>query len=165
MAARPDLLNSFYFIAIITVRASKMDPLSITASLLAVTTAAIQSIKSLRETVKRFNDRDRTLRRLSNELGDLTNILDSLKQVAGDEQSTLILLQGPVERCSEVCREFEQSMKIFKGKSKTGFLDWTKMEFMKGDMSEFIDNIAGYKATISIAIATITLSVAIHNLR
>ena len=97
------------------------DPLSITASLLAVTTAAVQSTKSLYEAVKRFKDRDKTLRRLQDELRDLTNILDSLAQVTNAEQSTLTLLQGPIERCSQVCREFEQSMEVFRGKSKPGF--------------------------------------------
>lgn len=137
------------------------DPLSITASLLAVTTAAIQSTKSLYETVRRFKERDKTLRRLQDELGDLTNILDSLAQVMNTEQSMLTLLQGPIERCSQVCGEFEQSMEVFRVKSKTGFRDWTKMEFMRGDINEFIDTIAGYKSTISVGLGTITMLAAI----
>jgi chromosome segregation ATPase len=137
------------------------DPLSITASLLAVTTAAVKSTKSLYETVKRFKDRNKTLRRLQDELGDLSNILDSLTQAANAEQSMLTLLQGPVERCSQVCSEFERSMEAFSGKTKTGFRDWTKMEFMRGDINEFIDTIAGYKATISVGLGIITMSVAI----
>ena len=138
------------------------DPLSITASLLAVTTAAVQSTKSLYETIKRFKDRNQTLRRLQDELADLTKILGSLAQVTHAEQSTLTLLQGPVERCSQVCRDFERSMETFSGKTKTGFRDWTKMEFMRGDINEFIDTIAGYKSTISIGLGTITMLVAIH---
>jgi len=140
------------------------DPLSITASLLAITTAALQSTKSLYETVKRFKDRNKTLRRLQDELGDLTKILDSLTQVTSAEQSMLTLLQGPIERCSQVCREFEQSMEGFGGKSKTSFRDWTKMEFMRGDINEFIDTIAGYKSTISVGLGTITMSVTIPRL-
>ncbi|KIW63976.1 hypothetical protein PV04_08936 [Phialophora macrospora] len=134
------------------------DPLSITASLLAVTTAALQSTKSLYETVKRFKGRDKTLRRLQDELEDLTRILDSLAQVTNAEQSMFALLQGPIERCSQICREFEKSMEVFGGKSKPpGFRDWTKMEFMRGDMNEFIDTIARYKSTISVGIGTVTM--------
>ncbi|KIM98314.1 hypothetical protein OIDMADRAFT_128322 [Oidiodendron maius Zn] len=133
------------------------DPLSITASALAVVTAALQSTKSLYETVKRFRDRNKTLRRLQDELEDLTNILSSLMQVINAETSVLELLQGPIDRCSQVCSEFEQSMKVFGGKSKTGFLDWTKMEFMRGSINEFIDTIAEYKSTISVGLGTITL--------
>ena len=137
-----------------------MDPLSITASVLAVITAAAQSTRSLCETVKRFKDRNKTLRRLQDELEDLAKILDSLIQAANTEASVLALLQGPIDQCSQVCREFEQSMKVFSGKSKTGFRDWTRMEFMRGDINEFIDKIAGYKATISVGLGTITMLVA-----
>ncbi|KAJ5198201.1 uncharacterized protein N7498_007318 [Penicillium cinerascens] len=133
------------------------DPLSITASLLAVITAAVQSTKALRETIIRFKDRDKTLTRLQNELHDLFTILDSLKQVIDTEASMLELLQGPIERCTQVCREFEQSMETFGRKSKTGFRDWAKMEFMRGDINEFIDTISGYKSTISVGLGTITI--------
>jgi hypothetical protein len=135
------------------------DPLSITASLLAVITAAVQSTKALRETIIRFKDRDKTLSRLQNELQDLVIILDSLQQVIGTEASMLALLQGPIERCTQVCREFEQSMETFDRKSKTGFRDWTKMEFMRGDINEFIDTISGYKSTISVGLGTVTMFV------
>jgi len=43
------------------------DPLSITTLLLATTTAALQSTKSLYETVKRFKDRNKTLYRLQDD--------------------------------------------------------------------------------------------------
>ncbi|KAL5363292.1 hypothetical protein BJX96DRAFT_117541 [Aspergillus floccosus] len=133
------------------------DPLSITASLLAVITAAVQSVKSLHGTVTRFKDRDKTLRRLQNELEDLTSILGSLGEVMNADISMMTLLQGPVERCSQVCREFEQAMEVFGRKSTTGFRDWAKIEFMRGDINEFIDNIAGYKSTISVGLGTITM--------
>ncbi|EEH36492.2 hypothetical protein PAAG_06910 [Paracoccidioides lutzii Pb01] len=108
------------------------DPLSIAASALTVITAAVQSTKSLYETVKHFKDRDKTLRRLQHEFEDLANILDSLTQVANAEMSMLALLQGPVDQRSQV-------------------------EFMRGDINEFIDTIAGYKSTISVGLGTITM--------
>ncbi|BCR90185.1 uncharacterized protein ACHE_60071A [Aspergillus chevalieri] len=134
-----------------------MDPLSITASVLAVVTAAVQSTRSLHETVKRFKERDKTLHRLQNELEDLANIMESLAQVINSETSMVALLQNPIKRCTQVCREFEQSMKVFSGKSTTGFRDWAKMEFMRGSINEFIDTIAGYKSTISVGLGTITI--------
>ena len=134
------------------------DPLSITASSLAVITAAVKSTKSLYETVKRFKGRDKTLRRLQDEVGDLANILDSLEQVTTNaEESMLKLLQGPIKRCSQICHEFEQLMVAFSGKSQTGVRDWAKLEFMRGDINEFIDTVAGYKSTISVGLGTITL--------
>ncbi|OGM47844.1 hypothetical protein ABOM_003287 [Aspergillus bombycis] len=133
------------------------DPLSIAASALAVITAAIQSTKSLVETVKRFKDRDKMLRRLQAELEDLTNILDALAHVTKTEKSMLALLRDPINRCQQVCCEFELSMKAFSEKSKIGFRDWAKMEFMRGDINDFIDTISGYKSTISVGLGTITM--------
>jgi hypothetical protein len=135
------------------------DPLSITASLLAIATAAIQSVKSLNDTVSRYKGRDKTLQRLQNELGDVSGILDSLKEAIVPEVSISPLLEGPVSRCSEVCREFEQSMLSFSEKTKIGMRDWAKLEFMRGDINEFIDTISGYKSTIAVGLGIITLSV------
>jgi hypothetical protein len=135
------------------------DPLSITASVLAIATAAVQSVKSLNDTVSRYKGRDKTLQRLQNELEDVSGILDSLKEAIIAEVSISTLLKGPVGRCSEVCQEFEQSMLSFGEKTKTGFRDWAKLEFMRGDINEFIDTISGYKSTIAVGLGIITLYV------
>lgn len=135
------------------------DPLSITASALAVITAAVQSTKSLYDAVSRYRGRDKTLGRLQDELQDLTKILDALKQVVDAEASMLELLHGPIDRCSKICGEFEESMESFWRKSKTGIRDWAKMEFMRGDINEFIDIISGYKSTISVGLGTINMFV------
>ncbi|KUL81713.1 hypothetical protein ZTR_09517 [Talaromyces verruculosus] len=134
------------------------DPLSVTASVLAVITAAAQSARSLYDTIRRFQDRSKTLKRLQDELDDLANILSSLAEAINSETTMLVLLQKPIDRCHQVCRDFEETMKTFSGKSKPGFRDWTKMEFMRGDINEFIDTIAEYKSTISIGLGTITLN-------
>jgi hypothetical protein len=70
-------------------------------------------------------------------------------------------LYGPVYRCSQVCRQFEQLMKVFSGKSKTDFRDWTETEFMRGDINGFIGTIGGYKSTISVGLGTVTMLAAI----
>ncbi|KAL2833322.1 hypothetical protein BDW59DRAFT_169019 [Aspergillus cavernicola] len=133
------------------------EPLGIAASVLAIITTAIQSTKSLHDTVRHFKVRNKTLQRLKDELEDLTEILDLLTHAVNTEASVLVLLQGPIDRCSQVCREFEQSMKVFSRNSKTGFRDWRKMEFMGGDINEFIDIISGYRSTISVGLGTITM--------
>jgi hypothetical protein len=134
-----------------------MDPLSVGASALAVITATIASVNALQKTVERYKGRDKTLSRLQGGLLDLITILNSLEAAANDETPVLTLLKGPVGRCAEVCREFEEAMKRFSGKSKTGLRDWTKMEFMRGDINEFIDTLTDYKSTITIGLGTITM--------
>lgn len=137
------------------------DPLTISVSTLAIITAAIKSTKSLYGTIQRFRDRDKTLRRLQDEIEDLTKILTSLTQVDTEQEAMLVLLQGPIKRCDQICRDFERSMSTFGGRSKATPLDWAKMEFMKGDINEFIEVVAGYKSTISVGLGTITLWVSI----
>lgn len=135
-----------------------MDPLSIAASEIAIVTAAIQSARSLKDTVTRFKERNKTLAQLQHELEDLSNILDVLKGAFDSGVSTVPLLKGPVSRCNQICRKFDTAMQAFSGKSKIGILDWTKMEFMNGDINEFMDTLAGYKSTISVGLGTITMS-------
>ncbi|KAL6232808.1 hypothetical protein BDW75DRAFT_216835 [Aspergillus navahoensis] len=134
-----------------------VDPVGISVSVLAIITATIQSTDSLRKTVTRFKERNKTLHRLQDELDDLLKILTSLQDAVKTDASVLALLEGPVERCGRLCREFEDSMKVFRGKSTAGFRDWTRMEFMRGDINEFIETIAGYKSTISVGLGTITM--------
>jgi hypothetical protein len=131
-----------------------MDPFTSALTLIAAT---ITSVKALQETVKRYEGSDKTLGRLHGSLLDLVTILNSLEAIANDETPALTLLMGPVGRCAQICYEFEVAMKIFSRKSKTGLKDWTKMEFMRGDINEFINTLADYKSTITIGLGTITM--------
>ena len=139
---------------------SMADPLSLGVSVLAVVTAALKSIQALSTTVKRYKDRDKTLNRLQAELEDLTNVLSSLAEVVESDVPILAVLKGPVERCSQICCEFEDAMEKFSKKSKTGLRDWTRMEFMRGDINGFIDSLTSYKSTIMVGLGTITMSAA-----
>ena len=107
-----------------------MDPLSIGASVLTVIAATITTIRTLNETVGRYKGRDKTLGRLQDDLYDLISVLNSLEEAAASNSPVLALLKGPISRCAQVSREFENSMKKFDAKSKLGLKDWTKMEFM-----------------------------------
>jgi hypothetical protein len=135
------------------------DPLSITATVLAVITAAAQTTKLLHGTVQKYKGRDKNLKKLDDELKDMVNILDSLAQVKLMDAKLWELLEGPINRCSRVCCEFKESMEVFGGKSKTGLRDWTKLEFMRGNINDFIDQITGYKLTITVSLGIITMLV------
>ncbi|KAJ3524596.1 hypothetical protein NM208_g11998 [Fusarium decemcellulare] len=134
-----------------------MDPLSVAGLGVAVVPLTIQSIKSLKNTVTRYKGRDKTLARLYQVLEDLGNILEALEGAVGSGELARSLLEGPVIRCNLICREFETAMQAFRKKSRMDFLDWTKMEFMSGDINEFMDRLADYKATISVGLGTIIM--------
>jgi hypothetical protein len=133
------------------------DPLSIGVSVLAVLTATIKSTKALTETVKRYKERDKTLNRLHHELEDLIKVLGSLEEAIETDSSAAAILKDPVDRCGQICHEFNEAMDKFGAKSKTGWRDWARMEFAREDINSFIDNIANYKGTIMVALGTITI--------
>ncbi|KAL8413550.1 hypothetical protein RB594_004984 [Gaeumannomyces avenae] len=133
------------------------DPLSISVSVLAIITGAIQSTKSLHATVSRYKARDRTLNRLHDELEGLGKVLGSLEQAVGSEASIWALLEGPVSQCSKTCREFEEVMEKFGERSIIGLRDWAKMEFMRDDINGFIETLATYKATITVGLGVISM--------
>lgn len=92
------------------------DPLSVIASLLAVSTAGVQSTRSLKDAVKRYKTRDSILGRLLGEVEDTENILSVLKQLletdtlrsaAEADVSMAALLRRPIERCNKECDGLE----------------------------------------------------------
>lgn len=127
--------------------------------MIALLTVTIQSVKALHNTVARFKGRDRILQRLQEELQGINTVLSSLEEVAHAAASTFTLLQGPVDRCSNVCQEFKQAIEPFTQKTIAGFCDWVKLEFMKSDINEFIDMISPNKSTIAVGLGTITMYV------
>ncbi|KAL0930045.1 uncharacterized protein CTRU02_214865 [Colletotrichum truncatum] len=139
------------------------DPLSIAASVLAVVTAAVSSTATLIDTIKRYKGRDKTLQRLESELEDLLKLLGVIENMFQRDASMMALLEGPIARCSQICTDFEKAMKEFTGKAKTGFLDWAKLEFRKGDIQEFIDTITNYRSTIAVGLGAVNLHTAKAN--
>ena len=123
--------------------------------------AAVTATKSLAAAVKRYMERDKTLRRLHHEVADLSDILSSLQEFIDSEAPILLILSGPVNRCGQVCREFEETMQKFSGKSKPGLRDWARMEFARGDINTFMDTLSNYKSTIMVGLGTLTMSVTI----
>jgi DNA repair ATPase RecN len=133
------------------------DPLSVAASVLSVLTAAVKSTKSLHGAVSRYKKRDRTLSHLQGQLEDLIQVLDSLHEAVQANVADLELLLGPIDRCAQICKEFEIAMANFDERPSAGLKDWARMEFKGGDIKDFMDNLTSYKATISMHLGTITM--------
>lgn len=53
-------------------------------------------------------------------------------------------------------------MERFSRKSRSGFLNWAKLEFIRGDINKFIATISNYKATISVRLGVITMYVYVN---
>ena len=138
------------------------DPLSIASGVLALSIFAFNSSVSLYESVQSFQDSGKKIRELRRELEALRNILNSLQQLATKDEVRFEVLCLPLLRCGQACEEFEEVIaKCTKHStdSKASFRDWAKLRYLGGSIEEFKDLLAGYKATISIAIGNINLYV------
>jgi hypothetical protein len=134
------------------------DPFSISAGVITVVTAALQSSKSLYETVQSFRHHDRTVRGLLEEVAALVNVLESLKDAIDSNNSIISLLENPVRQCSQICREFEELLlKCSSSGPRTSFRGWAKMKYMAGDIRNFTDTLAVYKSTIAIVLGSVTM--------
>jgi hypothetical protein len=139
------------------------DPLSVTSALLGVVTFAIQSSKTLYETVQSFRNHQRVIRHLQDESASLNQVLQSLQAVLSHDASAFVPLQLPIERCGQACSEFEEMLiKCSKhtGGPRTSFRDWARLRYMGTDIAGFTNMIAGYKNTICIALADANLQAA-----
>ncbi len=136
------------------------DPISIASGLLALAAFALQATKSLYQAVESFQSNRRTIRELREELEALDGVLQSLHQAAANNNADLTGLKLPLFRCGKACRDFEAVIikcTAHSGGSRTSFRDWAKLKYMGDDVVGFKNMLAGYKATISIALGDANL--------
>lgn len=142
------------------------DPLSITSGVIAIVTAALQASKTLYETVQSFRNHQRTVKQLLAELAALSDVLESLESLASQDETMFLPLKRPLVQCRQACSAFGALMlrcSRHSGGSRTSFRDWAKLRYMDSNIAGFTGMLAGYKSTISIALADANLSV-IHSL-
>jgi hypothetical protein len=131
------------------------DPLSVTASLLALVTFAAKSTQSLYQLIASFQSSQRTIRGLKEELEALNEVLQSLHATISNGKVDLTPLTLPLTRCNQACQEFEAIvLKCTKHSNgpKKSFRDWTTLTYMGGDINAFKNMLGGYKSTIAIAL-------------
>ncbi|OBT79864.1 hypothetical protein VF21_01577 [Pseudogymnoascus sp. 05NY08] len=131
------------------------DPLSVTASLLALVTFAAKSTQSLYQLIASFQSSQRTLRGLKEELEALNEVLQSLHATISNGKVDLTPLTLPLTRCNQACQDFEAIvLKCTKHSNGTrrSLRDWTTLTYMGGDIDAFKNMLGGYKSTIAIAL-------------
>lgn len=120
---------------------------------------AFQTSKSLYQLIESFKSSKRAIRDLRDELQSLNEVLETLEGTAAELENELVTLKQPLLRCGKICQEFEDILKrctSHSGVDRTSFRDWTKLQYMGGDINNLRTTLAGYKATISIALGSAT---------
>lgn len=143
------------------------EPISIASGIVALATFAFTSSVSLYQVVESFQNNQRTMRRLKEEIEALNGVLLSLQGVAAGNPTGLEGLNLPLLRCGKACKDFE--VEIIKctahcGGSRTSFRDWAKLKYMGDDIVGFKNMLAGYKSTIVIALGDANLFVSSSHL-
>lgn len=133
------------------------DGLSVASGVLALVTFAFQSSTVLYKTVRSYKTQDANARALKNELNDLTGVLHSLLEtVTNYPDLNFDCLELPLLRCGKTCEEYGKLIarctKHSNG-TRPSFRDWIGQQYLKGDITDFRDMLAGYKSTINIALA------------
>jgi hypothetical protein len=136
------------------------EAIGLAASLVTLAALGVKTSASLYKTIDSFKSHKKDVRQLKEELEELNLVLNSLKDRLSDSDENLDILKLPLLRCSQACIDFEATI-LKSSKSTEGrmaeFMDWAKLKYLASNISDFKNMIAGYKATISIALADLNL--------
>lgn len=130
--------------------------IGLTSGLLTLVAFAIGSTKTLYQAIESFRSNDRVIRELKMELEALDDVLRNLRDSASSGDGSLEALTLPLQRCGTACTDFVaviEKCSSHSSGSRTSFRDWAKLKYMGQDITGFKNTIAGYKATITIALA------------
>jgi hypothetical protein len=91
----------------------------------------------------------------------LNSVLGSInKTIALSTALDLSALEFPLQRCGQVCQEFNKEidkLASLSGGKRARLLSWAKLRYMGEDIDGFRRLLAGYKMMINIALADATL--------
>ena len=136
------------------------EALSASSSLITLAEFAFKASKSLYKTVESFESVKRTIRELRSDLESLIQVLHNLREVADQNEAELAALKLPLLRCGKICNRLEETINNCTtnsdGETKS-FRDQTKLQYRGGDITDLRATLAGYKATIGIALDSATL--------
>lgn len=137
------------------------EPIGLASGILTLATFALQCSVSLYETVDSFRSHPKRVRDLLGELGALSDVLNGLVDLVQSKSGVdLSALDLPLLRCGSVCKEFQQEVLQCASRSnssRTSFRDWARLTYMGNNIDDFRDLLAGYKATINIALTDANL--------
>jgi hypothetical protein len=141
-----------------------MDPLSITASIVGITTAALQSVRLLAKTIDNVKDVPVTVRSVSTDLQAVQPVLQNLDKALQDGTSQIVLsdqIKHAVENCNRACKDFQSQVEHWLKHStvdKMFWIDrWKIGLFGPERIKTFRGQLSDCKGTLSVALSTVTM--------
>jgi hypothetical protein len=146
------------------------DPLSITASVVGITTAALQSTQFLVKTIDNIKDAPGTIKDLSADLQVVESVLQKLNANVQDDSWQIIRSSqiGPaVENCDRACKAFQSQVERWMKHSKEDKIFWIsrwKIGLVGPDrIKTFKGQLNDCKSTLNMALTTANLFVSPPN--
>lgn len=138
-----------------------MEPLSVTASVVGITTAALQSVQSLATAIENIKGAPETVQSTSADLQAVQLVLRDLDTALRDNPSQLIsssAVDSAVKNCNGACESFQSKLQQWTKHSteeKTVWRDRLNIAlFQQSRIKAFTDQLNGCKSTLSIALST-----------
>lgn len=143
-----------------------MDPLSITASVIGITTAALQSAQFLATTIDNIRDAPGAVKDISADLRAVRPVLQDLKDALQDGSSQTTLgdrIRPAVENCDRACKAFQSQVDHWMKHSKEDKIFWMYRWkvglFGQERIKTFKGQLGDCKSTLTVALSTATLYV------
>lgn len=141
-----------------------MDPLSITASVVGITTAALQSVQFLVRTIDGVKGAPEIIEGVTADLRAIQPVLQSLLQTTQDYSSQLVLseqIKHAVENCERACRTFQSQVEQWMENSNADRMFWVDRWkvglFGLERIKTFRAQLNDCKGTLSVALSTATM--------
>ncbi len=141
-----------------------IDPVSITASVVGITTAAIGSVKFLHTTIDDIKDVPIALGNIRSDLQAVEPVLQMLRTELESEDSQVLLIddiKGAVENCNSACSTFKKRLDHWMKhatKYKAFWAEWTDRVrvgiFEQGTINVFKGRLNDCKSTLNVALNT-----------
>lgn len=141
-----------------------MDPLSITAAIIAITTAAVQSVQCLTKTIDSFSEAPDTVKNVRVDLNAIRPVLQNLLKVIQGNPSQISFsehIAQAIQNCETACRVFQLQVERWmrhSSKDKLFWVDRWKVGLLLPErIKTFRGKLTDCKGTLSIALSTATI--------
>lgn len=141
------------------------DPLSITASVIAVARLAYLSTQTLHQTISAIHDAPEVFAHLETDIETLSETIRSLQQelekkdadvgLSDAQKSNLREIKPALKACHVACNAFKGKVDRVMRHSKDGHTslwDRLKLQFQEQEIGAFQARLASYKSTLAIAL-------------
>ena len=121
---------------------------------------ALEAGIALDSNIRSYKSKEKTVRELRQEVESLNEVLRTLKISIDDVAVDIKALKQVLSRCCETCKEFGQLVAKYTKNStdqRTSVRDWWKLQYMGKDIVGVKNMLAGYKATLTIALVYVNM--------